>query len=199
MARYSGKNTDSKSAKGSSRGSSRGPIIGATSVTLTTEQQIELDAINVEIQEFKNEINRVRRRKDQVEDILDNFEQIAVGNLLVDILPDENSDEIKNSKIVSKAEIFEKLNISVDDINNNSRRARAGKIVTKVFKLELVKELIDQSSELNENELYATVMRDVIYDVSIDGTTGIFATNDNQVRRAREKIEDVLDEIESDE
>lgn len=192
MARYSGKNTDSKSAKGSSRGSSRGPIIGATSVTLTTEQQTELNAINAEIQEFKNEINRVRRRKDQVEDILDNFEQIAVGNLLVDILPDENSDEIKNSKIVSKTEIFEKLNISVDDINNNSRKARAGKIVTKVFKLELIKELIDQSSELNENELYATVMRDVIYDVSISGTN-------NAVRRAREKVEDVLDEIESDE
>ena len=130
MARYSGKNTDSKSTKSSNSG----PSLGATSVTLTTEQQIELDAINVEIQEFKNEINRVRRRKDQVEDILDNFEQIAVGNLLVDILPDENSDEIKNSKIVSKTEIFEKLNISEDDINNNSRKARAGKIVTKVFK-----------------------------------------------------------------
>ena len=192
MARYSSKNIDSKSAKGSSRGSSRGPIIGATSVTLTAEQQIELDAINVEIQEFKNEIDRVRRRKDQVEDILDNFEQIAVGSLLVDILPDEDSDEIKNSKIVSKAEIFEKLNISEDDINNDTSKARAGKIITKAFKLKLVKELIDQSSELNENELYATVMRDVIYDVSIGGT-------DRQVRRAREKVEDVLDEIESDE
>jgi len=188
MARYSGKNTDSKSTKGSNSG----PNLGATSITLTTEQQTELNAINEEIQEFKSEINRVRRRKDQVEDILDNFEQIAVGNLLVDILPDENSDEIKNSKIVSKTEIFEKLNISEDDINNNSRKARAGKIVTKVFKLELIKELIDQSSELNENELYAAVMRDVIYDVSIGGT-------DNQVRRAREKVEDVLDEIESDE
>jgi len=188
MARYSGKNTDSKSTKGSNRG----PNLGATSTLLTSEQQTELRAINVEIQEFKSEINRVRRRKDQVEDILDNFEQIAVGNLLVDILPDENSDEIKNSKIVSKAEIFEKLNISVDDINNNSRRARAGKIVTKVFKLELIKELIDQSSELNENELYAAVMRDVIYDVSIGGSA-------QTVRRAREKVEDVLDEIESDE
>lgn len=188
MARYSGKNTDSKSTKGSNNGLNP----GATSITLTAEQQTEIDAINAEIQEFNNEINRVRRRKDQVEDILDNFEQIVVGNLLVDILPDEDSDEIKNSKIVSKAEIFEKLNISGDDINNNSRKARAGKIVTKVFKLELVKELIDQSSELSENELYATVMRDVIYDVRIDGTN-------NQVRRAREKIEDVLDEIESDE
>jgi len=192
MARYSGKNTDSKSAKGSSRGSSSGPSLGATSVTLTTEQQTELNAINAEIQEFKSEINRVRRRKDQVEDILDNFEQIAVGNLLVDILPDENSDEIKNSKIVSKTEIFEKLNISEGDINNNSRKARAGKIITKVFKLELVKELIDQSSELNEDELYATIIRDVIYTTTISGTN-------NQIRRAREKIEDVLDEIESDE
>ena len=196
MARYSSKNIDSKSAKGSSRGSSRGPIIGATSVTLTAEQQIELDAINVEIQEFKNEIDRVRRRKDQVEDILDNFEQIAVGSLLVDILPDEDSDEIKNSKIVSKAEIFEKLNISVDDINNNSRKARAGKIITKAFKLKLVKELIDQSSELNENELYAIVIRDIIYDVSIDNVTG---DTNNKIKSAREQVEDVLDEIESDE
>ncbi len=188
MARYSGKNTDSKSTRGSNNGLNS----GATSIALTAEQQTEIDAINVEIQEFKNEINRVRRRKDQVEDILDNFEQIAVGNLLVDILPDENSDEIKNSKIVSKTEIFEKLNISEDDINNNSRKARAGKIITKVFKLELVKELIDQSSELNEDELYATIIRDVIYTTTISGTN-------NQIRRAREKIEDVLDEIESDE
>ena len=196
MARYSSKNIDSKSAKGSSRGSSRGPIIGATSVTLTTEQQIELDAINVEIQEFKNEIDRVRRRKDQVEDILDNFEQIAVGSLLVDILPDEDSDEIKNSKIVSKAEIFEKLNISEDDINNDTSKARAGKIITKAFKLKLVKELIDQSSELNENELYAIVIRDIIYDVSIDNVTG---DTNNKIKSAREQVEDVLDEIESDE
>lgn len=189
MARYSSKNTDSKSLKNSS---------GATSVTLTAEQQEEVDAINLEIEEYKREIARVRRRKDQVEDILNNFEQVAVGSLLVDVLPDENSDEIKNSKIVSKQEILEKLGFSGDSsssgytISGNSRKSRAGQILLKAFKLDLILELIDQSSDLNADEMYITVLRDVIYDVSADDA------NDNQNRRAREKLEDVFDDLEAE-
>lgn len=189
MARYSGKNTDSKSFKG---------ISGAASVTLTTEQQVEVDAINLEIEEYKKEINRVRRRKDQIEDILSNFEQVAVGSILVDILPDEDSDEIKNSIIVSKQEVLEKLGFSGDSssstytISGNSRKVRAGQILLKAFKLDLILELIDQSSDLNADEMYVAVLRDVIYDVSANDA------NDSQNRRAREKLEDVFDDIEAE-
>ena len=184
MARYSSKNTDSKSL--------RGTTSGAPSITLTDEQQQELDVINDELQALKQERDRIKRRKDQVEDILDNFEQIAVGSLLVDILPDEDSDDIKNSLIVSKAEIFDELNIEADDINNNAKKARAGNIIDKVFKLNIIKELISQSSVLNANEMYIAVLRDVIYDVKADDTS------DNQNKRAREKLLDVFDDLEEE-
>ena len=195
MARYSSKNTDSKSSR--SIGKARG-ISGAASVTLTTEQQAEVDAINLEIEEYKREIARVRRRKDQIEDILSNFEQVAVGSILVDILPDEDSDEIKNSIIVSKQEVLEKLGFSGDSssstytISGNSRKARAGQILLKAFKLDLILELIDQSSDLSADEMYVAVLRDVIYDVSANDA------NDNQNRRAREKLEDVFDDLEAE-
>lgn len=184
MAKYSGKNTDSKSL--------RGTTSGAPSITLNKEQQEELDSINDELQALREERGRVERRMGQVEDILDNFEQIAVGSLLVDILPDENSDEIKNSLIVSKDEIFEELNITSDDINNRSRKGRAGNIIDKAFKLDIVAELIDQSSDLNENEMYIAVLRDVIYDVEAEDA------NSNQNRRAREKLEDIFDDLEDE-
>ena len=190
MARYSSKNTDSKSSRNSQ--GSKGPVGGASSVTLTSEQQEELDSINAELVALKQERDRVKRRKGQVEDILDNFEDIAVGNLLVDILPDEDADEIKNSLIVSKAEIFEELNIEADDILNNARKARAGNIIDKVFKLDVITELISQSSILNENEMYIAVLRDVIYDVEADDASN------NQNRRAREKLLDVFDELEEE-
>ena len=197
MARYSSKNTDSKSSRTNSKSSrkspgSKGPVGGASSVTLTEEQQEELDSINAELIVLKQERDRVERRRGQVEDILDNFEQIAVGSLLVEVLPDEDADEIKNSLIVSKAEIFEELNIEADDINNNARKARAGNIIDKVFKLDIILELIDQSSILNENEMYITVLRDVIYDVEADNASN------NQNKRAREKLLDVFDELEEE-
>ena len=189
MARYSSKNTDSKSSRNSQ--GSKGPVGGASSVALTSEQQEELDSINAELVALKQERDRVERRRGQVEDILDNFEQIAVGSLLVEVLPDEDADEIKNSLIVSKAEIFEELNIEADDINNNARKARAGNIIDKVFKLDIILELIDQSSILNENEMYITVLRDVIYDVEADDASS------NQNKRAREKLLDVFDEFQN--
>jgi len=185
MARYSGKNTDSKSLRGAG---------GAASITLTPEQQAEVDFINDEIKIIKQEIDRISRRKGQIENILDNFEQVAVGSLLVDILPDEDSDEIKNSKIISKAEILEKLKIDAEEqtSGSNARQNRSANIIDKIFKLDIIQELISQSSELNEDEMYIIVLRDAIYDVEADGA------NPNQNRRAREKLEDIFDDLEND-
>jgi hypothetical protein len=85
------------------------PVFTET-IVLTAEQEQAIDDLKAEREIYKEQLKKARRKRSKIKDILDNFEAVVIGDVLLDVLPDENADEIVNSAIISKTDITNVLN-----------------------------------------------------------------------------------------
>lgn len=102
MPRTSSRNTQTRSSGVGSRG-------GNPNITLTPDQEAEVQKLKEELTFYQERLRDVKRKRRKVKEILDNLENIILGDVVIDILPDENSEEIINSLIISKTDITKKL------------------------------------------------------------------------------------------
>lgn len=195
MGRFSSKNKTSKSSgigKGKGKKGSIASRATSNPVNLTPEQQAEVEKLKEELRFYQDERRQVANKRNKIKRILDNFEKIVVGDILLDILPDEDSDEIKNSPILTKSEILLEINSSnvlgLDPLTKNL----ALDYINAIFKLESVKELADRSSELGNDELYSAVLSNIIETRNVPGVNGIFAT------RVKNFLTQIIDDLEDD-
>ena len=199
MARRSNKNTQSKSSGLSNRDGRN-----TSNTNLTSDQENEVKQLKEELSYYQQELADVKRKRRKIKSILDNFEKIVVGDIVLDILPDENSEEILNSLIIPKTDIINRLNgIDTSELATLERTLagapappvqtvsgytnfdidKAINLLDKVFKTPLVKELISRSSELGPDELYLPIYFQQISKI-------------NSSEEAKEILEDILTEIE---
>lgn len=79
-------------------------------IVLTEDQQQTIANLKSERAIYEEQLKQARRKRNKIKDIIDNFEAVILGDVLLDILPDETSDEIVNSVIISKTDITNVLN-----------------------------------------------------------------------------------------
>jgi len=79
-------------------------------IVLTEEQEQAIVALKAERKLYQEQLKTARRKKTKIKDILDNFEAVVLGDILLDVLPDETADEIINSIIIPKTDIINTLN-----------------------------------------------------------------------------------------
>ena len=79
-------------------------------IVLTEDQQQAIANLKSERAIYEEQLKQARRKRNKIKDIIDNFEAVILGDVLLDILPDETSDEIVNSVIISKTDITNVLN-----------------------------------------------------------------------------------------
>jgi hypothetical protein len=152
MARFNKKNT---SAKSSGLGKSSTPS-NAAEISLTPEQETEITQLKEELALYQQRLNQTQNKQNTIKDILDNFEAVVVGDIILDILPDENSDEIINSPIISLTEVLTAINNADigSGLSSVSVKSQLRNGANKIFQLNVIKLLIEQSTELETGELY---------------------------------------------
>ena len=145
---------------------------------LTSDQLVAIEALKAERSIYEKKLQKAINKRAKIKEILDNFEAVVVGDIILDILPDESSEEIMNSIIISKIDILNHLNgIDVEEITTESTSGNytttasgftadqienAISLLEEIFNTALVKNLIFQSSELDEGELYVPVYHQVM-------------------------------------
>ena len=102
MPRTSSRNTQTRSSGVGSRG-------GNPNITLTPDQEAEVQKLKEELTFYQERLKETKRKRRKIKEILDNLENIILGDVIIDVLPDENSEEIINSLIISKTDITKKL------------------------------------------------------------------------------------------
>ena len=161
---------------------------------LTSDQQASIAALKAERSIYENDLQKAISKRAKVKEILDNFEAVVVGDIILDILPDESSEEIMNSIIISKIDILNHLNgIDVEEVETETTTTlgystttttttstasgftagqieNAQSLLEKIFNTALVKNLIFQSSELDEGELYTPVYYQVMSQINSNAT-----------------------------
>ena len=198
MGRYSSKNKVSKSS-GLGKGPGKKGLIASLAqqassnpVNLTPEQQSAITKLKEELKYYQDERREVTNKRLKISRILDNFEKIVVGDILLDILPDENSDEIKNSPILTKSEILLEVNSANVPGLDPATRALALAFVNAIFKMESVKELTERSSELGNDELYSAVLTNIVEERPVPGVKGFIAN------RVKFFLLQIIDNLEDD-
>ena len=161
---------------------------------LTSDQQASIVALKAERSIYESKLQKAISKRAKIKEILDNFEAVVVGDIILDILPDESSEEIMNSIIISKIDILNHLNgIDVEEIETETTTTlgfsttttittstasgftadqieHAQSLLEKIFNTALVKTLIFQSSELDEGELYTPVYYQVMSQINSNAT-----------------------------
>jgi hypothetical protein len=161
---------------------------------LTSDQQASIAALKAERSIYENDLQKAISKRAKVKEILDNFEAVVVGDIILDILPDESSEEIMNSIIISKIDILNHLNgIDVEEVETETittlgfsttttittstasgftadQISKAKFLLGEIFNTALVKNLIFQSSELDEGELYTPVYYQVMSQINSNAT-----------------------------
>ena len=161
---------------------------------LTSDQQASIVALKAERSIYESKLQKAISKRAKIKEILDNFEAVVVGDIILDILPDESSEEIMNSIIISKIDILNHLNgINVEEIETETTTTlgystttnitistasgftadqieNAQSLLEKIFNTALVKNLIFQSSELDEGELYTPVYYQVMSQINSNAT-----------------------------
>lgn len=162
---------------------------GPTTANLTTEQVAEVNSLKEELKYYQSLLTKTKSKRSKIKNILDNFEKVVVGDMILDIIPDENSEEIMNSVIISKSDIINKLD-NTDTGNSYSSYVydtiyRAKSLVNTIFTKNVIKELIARSTQLNEEELYLPIYYQMI-------------EQSNSSVAAKDLVRNVLEEIETD-
>ena len=196
MGRYSSKNKISKSSGlGPGRKGSIASLTQQASsnpVNLTPEQQSAIEKLKEELKYYQDERREVTNKRLKISRILDNFEKIVVGDILLDILPDENSDEIKNSPILTKSEVLLEINNANVPGLDPITKTLALDYINAIFKMESVKELTERSSELGNDELYSAILTNIVEDRPVPGVRGFIAN------RVKFFLLQIIDNLEDD-
>lgn len=159
---------------------------------LTSDQLVAIEALKAERSIYEKKLQKAISKRAKIKEILDNFEAVVVGDIILDILPDESSEEIMNSIIISKIDILNHLNgINVEEIETETTTKgststttttstasgftadqieNAQSLLEEIFNTALVKNLIFQSSELDEGELYTPVYHQVMSQINSNAT-----------------------------
>ena len=162
---------------------------------LTSDQLVAIEALKAERSIYEKKLQKAINKRAKIKEILDNFEAVVVGDIILDILPDESSEEIMNSIIISKIDILNHLNgIDVEEIETETTTSmgfsststttttstasgftadqisKAKALLGEIFNTALVKTLIFQSSELDEGELYTPVYYQVMSQINSNAT-----------------------------
>ena len=145
------------------------PVFTET-IVLTAEQEQAIDNLKAEREIYKEQLKRARRKKSKINQILDNFEAVVIGDVLLDVLPDENADEIVNSVIISKTDITNVLDgfdttmaedaESYDDTPSGYSEGTvksAKDTLDRIFDSSTIRELISLSPILSDGELYSPI------------------------------------------
>ena len=157
------------------------PVFKET-IVLTEEQEQAIVDLKAEREIYKEQLKRARRKKSKIKDILDNFDAVIIGDILLDVLPDENADEIVNSVIISKTDIINVLNgFDTTEITEEVTTTTFGGTTTneivvgtvsgytegqidsakgtldRIFNSSTIRELISLSPILNDGELYSPI------------------------------------------
>lgn len=75
------------------------------SPALSEEQQREIDLLQAQIDTYTKSLNQAIQKRNKIKLILDNFEDVVLGNLIQNILPDLNDPDILNQPIINSVEI----------------------------------------------------------------------------------------------
>ncbi len=156
-------------------------------IVLTEDQQQAIANLKSERAIYEEQLKQAKRKRNKIKDIIDNFEAVILGDVLLDILPDETSDEIVNSVIISKTDITNVLNgidtteimetvttqeyglLGYEDVTTevgtgvtvsgytSDEITKVKNVLDNIFNTSSVKELISLSPILNDGELYAPV------------------------------------------
>ena len=161
---------------------------------LTSDQQASIVALKAERSIYESKLQKAISKRAKIKEILDNFEAVVVGDIILDILPDESSEEIMNSIIISKIDILNHLNgIDVEEVETETittlgfsttttittstasgftadQIENAISLLEEIFNTALVKNLIFRSSELDEGELYTPVYYQVMSQINSNAT-----------------------------
>lgn len=172
-------------ARSNSQNSSNG-IGNSPPPLLTSDQQASITALKAERSIYENDLIKAISKRAKIKEILDNFEAVVVGDIILDILPDESSEEIMNSIIISKIDVSNYLSgIDVEEImtvtgnpgfTTTTISTLSGftadqislsiSLLNEIFNRSLVKALIHQSNELDEGELYVPVYHQVMSEIN---------------------------------
>ena len=172
------------------------PVFKET-IVLTEEQEQAIVDLKAEREIFKEQLKRAKRKRNKIKDILDNFEAVVIGDVLLDVLPDENADEIVNSVIISKTDIINVLDgfdttlaedpTSYEDTPSGYSEGTvdsAKDTLDRIFNSSTIRELISLSPILNDGELYSPIYFQRINEVS-GGPNG------------KELLEEIIKDIET--
>jgi hypothetical protein len=160
-------------------------------ITLNEAQEQEIANLQAQRAIYEEQLVQANKKRNKIREILDSFELIVAGNAIIDIFGvDENADEILNSIIISKTDILNHANNQNYPLNEFDFLAGT---LDNILNTDRVKELINESSILNEGELYALVWYQLIETVD-NGGVGPTETTKSAISAAISAIENKVKE-----
>jgi hypothetical protein len=154
---------------------------------LTEDQLQAISELKAERAIYEKQLNKAMNKRNKIKEIIDNFESVILGDILINLLPDETSEEIVNSIIISKNDIKNALSgidtteITEEVTSGFGNYAQTTTVVTgtvsgytgggvdsantllnNIFNNSVVREIINISPILNDDELYAPIIYEYI-------------------------------------
>lgn len=150
---------------------------------LTEDQLQAIAELKAERAIYERQRNIAMGKRHKIKEIIDNFEAVILGDILIGLLPDETSEEIVNSIIISKTEIVNALSgIDTTEITEEittvlntttvvtgtvsgyteGGTTSANTLLNLIFNNSTVKEIINISPVLNDEQLYAPIIYEYI-------------------------------------
>lgn len=76
-----------------------------TSPVLSDAQQQEIDSLMAQIDTYTRRLNEIHQKRNKIKNILDNFDDVVLGNVITNLLPDLQTTDILEAPIISSIEI----------------------------------------------------------------------------------------------
>ena len=73
--------------------------------SLSSDQQQEIDSLMAQIDTYTKRLNEIQQKRNKIKTILDNFEDVVLGNVITNLLPDLQTTDILEAPIISSIEV----------------------------------------------------------------------------------------------
>jgi hypothetical protein len=73
--------------------------------SLSSDQQQEIDSLMAQIDTYTKRLNEVQQKRNKIKTILDNFDDVVLGNVIINLLPDLQTTDILEAPIINSIEI----------------------------------------------------------------------------------------------
>lgn len=149
---------------GSRGGSSgRGGTNTQNNDNLLPEQQSEIEKLQAELNEVLVYKGKVNSKLVNIQTLLRNFDDVVNGDIIVSVLPDENTPEILNSPIITAETLKNfvdenKLFVTLDSAD----KTRVKDNINRLYRDYICTQLQTLSNELNDDEMYLEVLKIVL-------------------------------------